>query len=46
MVGKNAIVPEGVNVGRNVVIHPFADAKAFGRRKNIASGSDIGKNMR
>lgn len=46
LVGKNALVPEGVNIGRNVVVHPFADAKTFGRRKNIASGTNLGKNMR
>jgi glucose-1-phosphate adenylyltransferase len=46
LIGKNAVVPEGVSIGRNVVIHPFADAKAFGRKKNVASGSHIGKSMR
>ncbi|MEZ4865290.1 MAG: glucose-1-phosphate adenylyltransferase subunit GlgD [Caldilineaceae bacterium] len=46
LVGKRAIVPENVTIGRNVVVHPYADAKAYGRRKNVASGADIGKNMR
>jgi glucose-1-phosphate adenylyltransferase len=46
LVGKGVVVPENVSIGRNVVVHPFADAKAFGRRKNIASGSHIGKSMR
>ncbi len=46
LVGKNVVVPENVSIGRNAVIHPFTDAKAFGRRKNIASGTHIGKSMR
>lgn len=46
LIGKGAVVPEGMTIGRNVTIHPYVDAKAFGRRKNIASGRDIGKSMR
>lgn len=46
LVGKGAMVPENLTLGRNVVIHPFADAKAFGRRKTVASGTHIGKSMR
>jgi len=46
LIGKNVLLPENVTIGRNAVIHPFTDAKAFGRRKNIASGSHIGKSMR
>lgn len=46
LVGKGAEVPENLTIGRNVVIHPGTTAKAFGRRKNIGSGSGIGKSMR
>jgi len=46
LVGKGATLPENLTVGRNVVIHPYTDEKAFGRRKNIASGANFGKSMR
>lgn len=46
LVGKGATLPENLNVGRNVVIHPYTDEKAFGRRKTIASGANFGKSMR
>ncbi|MEZ4676143.1 MAG: glucose-1-phosphate adenylyltransferase subunit GlgD [Caldilineaceae bacterium] len=46
LIGKGAVVPENLVIGRNVVVHPDADAKAFGRRKTIASGASIGKSRR
>jgi len=46
LVGKGAVVPANLSLGRNVVIHPLADTKAFGRRKNVTSGTHIGKSMR
>jgi len=46
MVGKGSIIPEDVVIGRNVVVHPFSEAAAFGKRKRVASGADVGKSMR
>jgi glucose-1-phosphate adenylyltransferase len=46
LIGENCIVPEGITIGRNVVVHPRSEAKAFGKKKKIASGSDIGANQR
>ena len=46
MIGENSVVPEGLVVGRNVVVHPRSEAKAFGKKKKIASGTDVGVNMR
>jgi glucose-1-phosphate adenylyltransferase len=46
LVGKGAMVPKDLEIGRNVVIHPYAVAKAFGKRKRVESGADIGKSMR
>jgi len=46
LVGKGAIIPAEMTLGRNIVVHSLADAKSFGRRKNIASGSTIGTDPR
>jgi glucose-1-phosphate adenylyltransferase len=46
MIGEQSTIPEGLVVGRNVVIHPDSTEKVFGKRKKIASGSDIGVNLR
>ena len=46
MVGEHSIIPEGMVIGRNVVIHPESAEKAFGKRKKIASGADIGVSLR
>ena len=46
LVGKNCVVPNGIEIGRNVVIHPESGEKAFGKRKKIKSGSSMGKDQR
>lgn len=46
LIGRKSILPAGVTIGRNVVIHPETQARAFGKRKNIPSGSNVGKSMR
>lgn len=46
LVGKGSTLPENLTIGRNVVIHPYTNEKAFGRRKNITSGANFGKSMR
>jgi glucose-1-phosphate adenylyltransferase len=45
LIGENSCVPEGITIGRNVVVHPRSEAKAFGKKK-IASGSEVGANQR
>ncbi|MCB0023760.1 MAG: glucose-1-phosphate adenylyltransferase subunit GlgD [Caldilinea sp.] len=45
MVGEGSTIPEGLTVGRNVVIHPDSTEKTFGKKKKIASGSDIGVDL-
>jgi glucose-1-phosphate adenylyltransferase len=42
LVGKGSIVPEGYSLGRNVVIHAHAGEEAYGKRKKVASGHDVG----
>lgn len=46
LVGKGSHIPAGITIGRNVVIHPHSGDDAFGKRKSIRSGSDVGKDMR
>jgi glucose-1-phosphate adenylyltransferase len=46
LIGENSCVPEGITIGRNVVVHPRSEAKAFGKKKKIASGSEVGANQR
>jgi glucose-1-phosphate adenylyltransferase len=46
LIGENSVVPEGVVLGRNVVVHPRCSVKAFGKKKKISSGTNIGDNMR
>lgn len=46
LVGRRSKVPQGVALGRNVVVHPDTGAKHFGKRKRIAGGSDIGEDVR
>ncbi len=42
LVGKRSVVPENMVLGRNVVVHSDIGSEAFGRKKSIPSGSDIG----
>jgi glucose-1-phosphate adenylyltransferase len=46
LIGENSVVPEGVIIGRNVVVHPRSEAKAFGKKKKVASGAEVGANQR
>jgi glucose-1-phosphate adenylyltransferase len=46
LVGKRSVIPDGIAIGRNVVIHGHTPEEAFGKRKKIASGSDIGQASR
>lgn len=46
LVGKGSIIPPDLEIGRNVVVHPYSAAKAFGKRKRLESGACIGKDMR
>ena len=46
LIGENTVVPEGLVLGRNVVVHPRSEAKAFGKKKRIASGTEVGVNQR
>lgn len=43
LIGKGSAVPEGMVIGRNVVIHAHTPASAYGKRKKVASGQDVGK---
>jgi hypothetical protein len=42
LVGKGSMVPEGYTLGRNVVIHSHTGEEAYGKRKKVASGHNIG----
>jgi glucose-1-phosphate adenylyltransferase len=46
LVGQASLVPGGLTIGRNVVIHPHSGLDTFGKRKKIASGSDMGQDLR
>lgn len=46
MVGEHSLIPEGMVIGRNVVIHPESREKAYGKRKKIPSGANIGVSLR
>lgn len=46
LVGKESIVPANLILGRNVVVHAGTKEEAFGKRKRIASGNNVGKDMR
>jgi glucose-1-phosphate adenylyltransferase len=41
VVGKRAVIPAGVRIGRNVKIAERARKAAFGTRKNIPSGGTV-----
>jgi len=40
VVGKGAVIPQGMRVGRNVVIHPRVTAESY-NRKEVPSGATI-----
>ncbi len=46
VIGKGSRIPAGISIGRNVVVHPFSGDDAFGKRKSIRSGGDVGKDLR
>lgn len=46
LIGKGSHIPAGITIGRNVVVHPHSGDDAFGKRKSVRSGSDVGKDMR
>lgn len=46
LVGKGSVIPDGLVIGRNVVIHAYTGESAYGKRKKIASGQDVGQVMR
>ena len=46
LIGKGAVVPENVVIGRNVVVHALATEKDFGKKKKVASGTDVGNFVR
>lgn len=46
LIGRHSVIPTGIAIGRNVVIHPDTAAKAFGKRKRIASGTNVGVDQR
>jgi glucose-1-phosphate adenylyltransferase len=46
LVGKGSVVPEGYLLGRNVVIHAHTGEDAYGKRKKVASGHDVGSARR
>lgn len=43
LIGKDAVVPEKMEVGRNVVVHSGTRAQHYGRKKRVTSGSFIGE---
>lgn len=46
LVGKGSVIPPKLTIGRNVVIHAYTGADEFGRRKKLASGTSMGRDMR
>ena len=46
LVGKGSVIPEGIVIGRNVVVHSESNEDHFGKKKRIASGSNIGVSQR
>jgi glucose-1-phosphate adenylyltransferase len=46
LIGQDSVVPEGYVIGRNVVIHANTAQSAYGKRKKIASGYDVGNGKR
>lgn len=46
LIGKEAIIPENMSIGRNVVVHAQVTEKDFGKKKKIASGTEVGSFVR
>lgn len=46
LIGKQSQVPKELTIGRNVVVHPFSNNGAFGKRKTVGSGRSIGRDLR
>lgn len=46
LVGKDCVIPGGITLGHNVVVHPQSSERTFGKRKRINSGSTVGKDLR
>lgn len=46
LVGRGAVVPEKMVLGRNVAVHPYATAESYGRKKKIPSGGSVGRARR
>jgi glucose-1-phosphate adenylyltransferase len=46
LVGKGSIVPAGMRLGRNVVIHPLSGANEFAQCDAVESGTSVGSNLR
>lgn len=46
LIGRHAVVPEKAVLGRNVAVHPYANADSYGGRKKIPSGSSVGQARR
>lgn len=43
LIGKDAVLPEKLEVGRNVVIHSSARVEHFSKKRRVSSGSTIGE---
>ena len=46
LIGKYSRIPQGLVVGRNVVVHANSDEAVFGKLKRVPSGRDLGMNLR
>ena len=46
LIGKGCTIPDGLTLGRNVVVHASNSSDAFGKRKKIPSGTSVGVNHR
>jgi glucose-1-phosphate adenylyltransferase len=46
LIGKYSRIPEGIVIGRNVVVHANSNESTFGKLKRVPSGRDLGKNLR
>ncbi|MEM7362902.1 MAG: glucose-1-phosphate adenylyltransferase subunit GlgD [Pseudomonadota bacterium] len=46
LVGKGSVIPGGTRLGRNVVVHPQTEAAVFNGQTEIASGREVGVDLR